>query len=116
MKKELQKEINAIVQSAEFLAMTTWNNNSHGSGKQLRNMNARIFSIGNYKFLVSYTTLVAFCVDGKGYDIMREHYFYKEPTAYSEGYYTNYSPSTAKQISAFFKECKVDKVFTYRDI
>ena len=116
MKKSEQLAINAHVQIAEKSALNIWNTNNHGVGEQLNHMSAKIFSIADYKFLVSYDTLVAFCVDGVGFDIMREHYFYKKPTAYSEGYYTNFSRSTAKQISVFFKECNVHQVFTYRDI
>ena len=116
MKKSEQMAINAHVQIAEKSALNIWNTNNHGAGENLNHMSAKIFSIADYKFLVSYDTLVAFCVDGIGFDIMRERYFYKKPSGYFEGYWTNYSNATAKQISKFFKLCNVKQVFTYRDI
>ena len=113
MKKSIQKSINIMVQEAEELAMEIWNNNNHGKGEQLCHMNARIFSIGDYKFLVSYTTLVAFIVDGIGFDIMREKNFWISDNKYCDGYYTNFSRTTARQISRFF-ELYAKDFFTYR--
>lgn len=125
MKKSEQIAINAIVENAAEIGFGIWNKNNHGKGKQLHSMNARVYKIGNYYFLVSYETLVAF-INGCGecFDVMRMHEFKKvSKHYYCGGYYedveyTNYSRSSARQISVFFGEYGRynSKVYTYRPV
>ena len=108
---------NGIVQKAQDLAYLIFNSKENTGGKQFRNMNAKIFSIGDVKILQSYDTIVAMVDNNKiGYDFMRNTLFKKvdkrEPWNYE---WTNYSPTTAKQISAFFKENARIK-YTYREV
>lgn len=122
-RKNAQIAINNEVEKVVNNAMDIWNKNNHGKGKRLNSMKARVFQIGNIVYLVSYETLVAIVVNGKGYDFMRMQYFYKKWVFYSPfwGYIdksesTNYSRTTARQIVTFFKQQKVQEVLTYRDI
>lgn len=114
---------NKAMESVVSEALKIWNINAHGDGKQLRHMQASIFTIGKFTFLVSYETLAAFIYDGEGFDILRMFTFYKEWIRFEGmwGYvdrseYTNYSPTSGKQISAFFSEYKVNKIHTYRNV
>ena len=125
MKKAEQIAINAIVEKAAEIGFDIWNRNNHGKGKKLRSMNARVYKIGLYYFLVSYETMVAF-INGSGecFDIMRMHEFKKVSKRYycggyyEETEYTNYSSSSARQISTFFSEYGKynSQVYTYRPI
>ena len=123
MKKQEQIAINDIIEKACENALAVWNGNSHGKGKQLNSMNARVYTIGIYTFLVSYETLVAFIdKDGVCFDIMRMFTFKKVTKGYyCGGYYedteyTNYSRSTARQISTFFSQYgNANSVYTYRE-
>ena len=122
-KKNAQIAVNNEVEKVVNNAMDIWNKNNHGKGKRLNSMKAYIYQIGNIVYLVSYETLVAVIVNGKGYDFMRMQYFYKEWVVYSPfwGYIdksesTNYSRTTARQIATFFKQQNVQEVLTYRDI
>lgn len=122
-KKNAQIAINNEVEKVVNNAVDIWHKNNHGKGKRLNSMKAYIYQIGNIVYLVSYETLVAVVVNGKGYDFMRMQYFYKEWVVYSpfRGYIdkserTNYSPTTARQIATFFKQQNVKEVLTYRDI
>lgn len=122
-KKNAQIAVNNEVEKVVNNAMEIWNKNNHGEPKRLNSMKAWVFQIGNIVFLVSYETLVAVIVNGKGYDFMRMQYFYKEWVIYNPfwGYIdksesTNYSPTTARQIATFFKQQNVQEVLTYRDI
>lgn len=122
-KKNAQIAVNNEVEKVVNNAMEIWHKNNHGESKRLNSMKAYIYQIGNIVYLVSYETLVAVIVNGKGYDFMRMQYFYKEWVVYNPiwGYIdksesTNYSPTTARQISTFFKQQNVQEVLTYRDI
>ena len=122
-KKNAQIVVNNEVEKVVNNAMDIWNKNNHGKGKRLNSMKAYIYQIGNIVYLVSYETLVAVIVNGKGYDFMRMQYFYKKWVVYSPfwGYIdksesTNYSPTTARQIATFFKQQNVQEILTYRDI
>lgn len=123
MKKQEQIAINNIVEKACEYALSVWNGNSHGKGKQLNSMNARVYTIGTFKFLVSYETLVAFIdKDDVCFDIMRMFTFKKVTKRYyCGGYwedteYTNYSRSTARQISTFFRQYgNPNSVYTFRE-
>ena len=125
MKKSDQIAENIIVDNAAEIAFDIWNRNKHGNGKQLRSMKARVYKIGLYYFLVSYETMVAF-INGSGecFDVMRMHEFKKVSKRYfCGGYYedveyTNYSRSSARQISTFFGEYGRynSKVYTYRPV
>ena len=122
-KKNAQIAINNEVEKVVNNAMDIWHKNNHGKAKRLNGMKAYIYQIGNIVYLVSYETLVAVIVNGKGYDFMRMQYFYKEYIEYSPiwGYIdksvvTNYSPTTARQIATFFKQQNVQEVLTYREI
>lgn len=123
MKKEDQIAINNFVEKACENALAVWNNNNHGRGKQLNSMNARVYTIGTYKFLVSYETLVAFIdKDDVCFDIMRMFTFEKITKRYYYGgywedtEYTNYSRSSARQISTFFRQYgNANSVYTYRE-
>ena len=122
-RKNAQIATNNEVEKVVNNAMDIWHKNNHGKGKRLNSMKAWVFQIGSIKYLVSYETLVAVIVNGKGYDFMRMQYFYKEWVIYNPfwGYIdksesTNYSPTTARQIATFFNQQKVQEVLTYRDI
>lgn len=122
-KRNAQIAVNDEVEKVFNYAMEIWQKNNHGKGKRLNSMKAWVYQIGNIKYLVSYETLVAVIVYGKGYDFMRMQYFYKEWVVYNPfwGYIdksesTNYSPTTARQIATFFKQQNVQEVLTYRDI
>lgn len=125
MKKSEQIAINAIVENAAEIGFGIWNKNNHGNGKQLRSMNARVYKIGNYYFLVSYETLVAF-INGCGecFDVMRMNEFKKVTKRYycggyyEETEYTNYSRSSARQISTFFRDYGKynSPVYTYKQV
>ncbi len=125
MKKAEQIIINNIVDDAAKVAFDIWNKNNHGKGKQLHYMNARVYKIGLYYFLVSYETLAAF-INGSGecFDVMRMkefkkvNKFYYCGGYYEETEYTNYSRSSSRQISTFFSEYgKYNAgVYTYRPV
>ena len=122
-KRKAQIAVNNEVEKVVNNAMEIWQKNNHGKGKRLNSMKAWVYQIGDVIYLVSYETLVAVIVNGKGYDFMRMQYFYKEWVVYSPfwGYIdksesTNYSPTTARQIATFFKQQNVQEVLTYRDI
>ena len=122
-KKEMQIDMNNLVLAYEGKALEIWNKNNHGKGKRLNSMQAWVYTIGNYHFLVSYKTLVAFIIDnGTGVDIMREREFYKEFTvkycggSYTDFEYTNYSRSSARQISTFFRMYGAKQVLTYKPV
>lgn len=125
MKKDEQIVINNYVDRSAADAFAIWNRNDHGKGKRLRSMNARVYTIGFYHFLVSYETLVAF-IDGCGncFDVMRMQEFKKvSKHYYFGGYYedveyTNFSRSSARQISTFFREYGKynSPVYTYRPV
>ena len=125
MKKAEQIKINAIVEKAAEVGFDIWNSNNHGNGKQLRSMNARVYKIGNYYFLVSYETLVAF-INGcsECFDVMRMNEFRKVTRRYyfggyyDETEYTNYSHSSARQISTFFRDYGKynSPVYTYKQV
>lgn len=125
MKNAEQKAINAIVENEAEIGFDIWNKNNHGKGKQLHCMNARVYKIGLYYFLVSYETLVAF-INGSGecFDVLRMSEFKKVTKRYyfggyyEETEYTNYSRSSARQISTFFRDYGKynSKVYTYRPV
>lgn len=122
-RKNAQIAINEEVAKVSDNAMKIWHSNNHGKGKRLNHMQAHVFQIGNITYLVSYETMVACIVNGKGYDFMRMQYFYKEHIIYSPfwGYIdksetTNYSPTTARQISTFFRQNNISEVLTYREV
>ena len=114
---------NNAMESIVSEALKVWNNNAHGDGKRLNYMQATIFQIGNFTFLVSYETLAAFIYKGEGYDILRMFTFYKEWIRFEGmwGYvdrseYSNYSTTSGRQISTFFRQNKVSKIHTYRNV
>ena len=122
-RKNAQIAVNNEVEKVVNNAMDIWHKNNHGERKRLNSMKAYIYQIGNIVYLVSYETLVAVIVNGKGYDFMRMQYFYKEWVVYNPvwGYIdksesTNYSPTTARQIATFFAQQNIKEVLTYRDI
>lgn len=122
-RENAQIAVNVEVEMVANNAMDIWHKNDHGKGKRLNSMKAWVFQIGNIVFLVSYETLVAVIVNGKGYDFMRMQYFYKEWVIYNpvwdyidKSESTNYSRTTARQIATFFKQQNVQEVLTYRDI
>ena len=122
-KKNLQIAINNEVEEIADNAMSIWNKNNHGKGVKLNHMKAQIFQIGNITYLMSYETIVAVIVNGKGYDFMRMQYFYKEWYWYNPiwGYIdksetTNYSPTSARQISTFFRKYGINDILTYREV
>ena len=122
-KRLAQIAINDSMQGIVEGALKIWNLNAKGDGKKLRHMHATVYTIGKYTFLVSYDTLAAFIVDGKGYDILRMFTFYKEWIRFEGmwGYvdhseYTNYSPTSGRQISTFFRDYNANEIFTYREV
>ena len=117
MKKSEQAIVNSIVEIAEKNAFSLFNSSENKGGVKFHNMNAKIFSIGDAKILVSYDTIVAIVQDKVGYDFMRKNFFFKKSTASypNAEECTNFSSATARQISRFFSEYAV-KTYTYREI
>lgn len=121
-KKNLQIIQNKVIENMCDVALKVWNENPHGKGKRLDSMQARIFEIDGIKFLQSYETLAAFIVDDIGYDILRMFTFKKTMQKgfgfcrWEETEYTNYSPTSGRQISRFFDKYNLEKILTYREV
>ena len=87
---------------------------------QLRHMNARVFTNELYHVLRSYETIVAFIDRETGvmYDVQEINYPIHNP--YNYGYPTDRdmhgSPTTHRQISAFYKDYHAKNFYTYREI
>ena len=123
MKKDLQIAQNKVIENVTEVALKVWHEKEHGKGKRLNSMQATIYEIDGIKFLVSYDTLAAFIIDGKGFDILRMFTFYKEWVRFEGiwGYldrseYANYSTTSGRQISTFFKKYGVNDILTYREV
>ena len=118
MKKDIQLSINTIVSGAELVAKNLLKNHPEKSGEKFHYMDAKIFDINDIKILVSYDTPVAMVREGIGYDFMRKNSFRKKATvSYPNVDYewVNYSRTTARQISRFFKDY-AEKYYTYREV
>ncbi len=82
-RKEQQQLINSECERVYNLAMDVWDKNSHGNGEKLRSCSAKVYKIGNYIYLRSYSTVIAIIdtTTDTCYDVLRMVYGYTATSA-----------------------------------